>query len=182
MKHYEYEINLFVDGELPEDKNKELFAHMAECTECRNLYPEFVLLEKQTKEYYDQKISSNIPNKSPLANIYPAKNNNQIRKNSKVNNPQFYKMAFYISAAAAIILMFINLNKKPETASLTTNAIRVDTVYIQKEIPVNIAKNEISVIPAKHVSTFKKNKSPYLTFILSLKTEKVTSLDKVSSN
>jgi negative regulator of sigma E activity len=145
MKHYEYEISLYADGELSDDESREMFAHLAECSECRNLYSEFSLLEKKVKENYSKSIMETIADRKMPAlssiilrqpklkvnesNESKTLKNIPIRKN--VNT--FYKTAFYTTAAAAVILLFVLISTKKPVQFIKNNDIRIDTVLVPKE-------------------------------------------------
>ncbi len=115
MKHFDYEINLFLDGELQEENRKELFAHLAECEECTNIFLDYLSLKEKTRNYFAGNITH--------------------LKNKPSGHNRFYKYAFYTAAAASIIFVMLLLNGKPKTQYITKNEVRVDTVFVQKESP-----------------------------------------------
>ena len=45
MKHFDDEINMFIDGELGDEMREELFAHLTGCDECQNTLTELLLLK-----------------------------------------------------------------------------------------------------------------------------------------
>lgn len=160
MKHYYEEINLFVDCELEEEKAAEIFKHIGECQECRKLLSDLILLKEKSRTFC-------------------AENLREINKPKPEN--KFYKVAFYASSAAAVLLLFFLSTSKPKETYFTQNIVRVDTVYIPKEIPAGTIQNAVSFSPAKQIIKTGKIKSPYLAFIRNLKTENVTSADIVSN-
>ena len=164
MKHYEYEINQFVDGELPQQEHKGLFDHLAGCDECQKTLSDYYLLKERSREYSTRNLS-------------------QI-KNTPSKNNMFYKIGFYTNAAAAVMLMFILFTNKPATLFVTKNEVRVDTVFVQKEVPLpqNQSVNNNSLTPGKKELIQKRKRPPYLEYLLSLRTEKVTQADLVRIN
>lgn len=93
MKHYEYEINRFIDHQLKEEEQKELFAHLANCSDCAALLNDYMEIKEKANNFY--KGLRYEPGERKLAFSY--------EKKSK------YKYGFYFSAAAAIILGFLFL-------------------------------------------------------------------------
>lgn len=97
MKHYEYEINLFIDNELPAPGQKELFAHLAACNECSALLQKYIRIKSAARDYFagiDADAANSI---MPL----PDQKNTEIRRS--------YKKHFYISAAAAVVLLLLSI-------------------------------------------------------------------------
>lgn len=163
MKHYEYQINLFVDGELPKGEHKELFVHLAGCDECGKALSDYYLLKERSREFCSQNIS-HIKNKPSKQNI-------------------FYKVGFYTSTAAAVILLVILFTSRPAQTYLSKNEVRVDTVFVQKEVSFTqnqIAQNN-SLIPGKKelVST---SQQEYLRYVMDLRTEVFTQADLIKSD
>lgn len=151
MKHYEYEINLFADGELPRQDHKELFLHLPECDECRKTLSDYYLLKEKSRDFCSQNISY-IKNKPSKQSI-------------------FYKAAFYTSAAAAVILLFILFTNKPAPTYITKNEVRVDTVFVQKEVSYTqnqMVKNS-SLTPGKK-ELIQTSQQEYLRYVMSLRT------------
>jgi len=164
MKHYEYEINLFADGELPAQEQKELFVHLSECGECRKNLSDYYQLKERSRDFCAQNISQ--------------------LKNARSKSNIFYKTGFYISAAAAVILLFLLFTDKPAPTYITKNEVRVDTVFVQKEVPTNqiqTVRNN-SLTPGKKGLNPKTKRQPYLEYLLTLRTENVTEADLVRIN
>jgi hypothetical protein len=108
MKHYEYEISLFVDNELDNGQKEELFRHLAECDKCRQDMSDYLLLKQQSKSVIAENVSA--------VNLKPSR------------SKYFYKAGFYISAAAAILLIFILVNKTPKTVYIKSTPEITQTV------------------------------------------------------
>lgn len=187
MKHYEYEINLFVDGELPKEQSREMFLHMAECTECRNIYSDFILLEKKSKEYFERKINGIIANQTPKISErevtgVPIKSINE-KGNNKSGN-LFYKIAFYISAAAAVIFLFLFIGKQQEPVYPKRSEVRVDTVFVPKEKTIiKLVKDSgSSDTPGNKDLREKEKNRRYLQYVMNLRSEKVTDADLVQKS
>jgi len=164
MKHFDYEINLFVDGELGgADKNK-MFIHLSECEECRNILSDMLLLKEKSR-------------------IHITKNINEIKNSPKKNN-LFYKIGFYTSAAAAIVLLFLFATSKPKETFVTKNEVRFDTIFVKKEIL--IAQNKITpayfITPGKRRMPEESSQKEYLRYVMSLPAEKITNADLIQKN
>jgi hypothetical protein len=122
MKHYEFEISLFVDGELPEMGKKELFTHLSECMECRDTLSEYLLLKEKGASFCAVKMET-------------------LKKNGQAKN-RFYKYILYTSAAAAILILALNINLKPHY--ITKTEIKYDTVFVSQRIE---ADNNVKMKP-----------------------------------
>ncbi|MFA7419814.1 MAG: zf-HC2 domain-containing protein [Melioribacteraceae bacterium] len=153
MKHFNEEINLFVDGELESEKQSEMFAHTAECTECRKLFSDLIILKEKSR-------------------IFCAENLDEIKNKPKAQTiGKFYRAAFYTSSAAAILLLFLLATAKPKEVLVTKNEVRVDTVFVEKEVSVQkTPKRHITIVATKRKDN---SQIKYLDYINSLKTEKV---------
>lgn len=153
MKHFNEEINLFVDGELGHEKQSEMFAHVAECSECRKLFSDLIILKEKSR-------------------IFCAENLDEIKNKPKAQTVgKFYRAAFYASSAAAILLLFLLATAKPKEVLVTKNEVRVDTVFVEKEVSVQKKpKRHITIVATKRKDN---SQIKYLDYINSLKTEKV---------
>ena len=158
MKHYEYEINLFVDGELEKEKHSGLFEHLANCNDCQSLFTDTLILKEKTR-------------------LFCVENLNQIKNKPKPVN-KFYKIAFYASSAAAVLLLFLLVTAKPKETFITKNEVRVDTVFVEKEKPIlNEGKKEL------FANTKQKSKSSnevaFVNEMKKMKTTKITLSDLI---
>lgn len=162
MKHFDFEINLFVDGELGEADKKEMFTHLSECEECRNTLSDFLLLKEKSRMHITENIKE--------------------IQNSPKKNKLFYKIGFYTSAAAAIVLLFLFATSKPKETFVTKNEVRIDTIFVKKEIP--IAQNKIapahSITPGKRRMPEESSQKEYLRYVMSLPTLTFTSVGENS--
>lgn len=156
MKHFEYEINLFTDGELAKQDQKELFVHLVVCGECQKTLSAYLLLKEKSRDFCSQNISL-LKNKPAWQNI-------------------FYKVGFYTSAAAAVILLFILFTNKPAPTYITKNEVRVDTVFVQNQ---TVSNNSLTPGKKELVSTSQKE---YLRYVMSLRTEVFTKADLIQSD
>ncbi len=102
MKHYELEISQFADNELPAGEQKELFAHLIDCEECRGTLSDFMGMKKEARAFYE-----NIDVELNPAIALPA--NAERGKEKKV-----YKPLFYFAAAASIVLGLLFLLKQSD--------------------------------------------------------------------
>ncbi len=117
MKHYEQEISQFVDSELPAIVQKELFAHLTECEECRNALSDFMEMKRELETYYE---------------------NIEIDLSGGINLPvevkvgkrrNIYKPLFYLSAAASIILGLLFLIKLSNVNKLESQYSSIKEKY-----------------------------------------------------
>lgn len=95
MKHYEFEISQFMDNELPADEQKNLFAHLSECSECAKVLSGFMNIKMGVNSVYSD---MNVELKSSFAVI------NAPEPLAKKRN--IYKTMFYYAAAASVLLGF----------------------------------------------------------------------------
>ncbi|MDP4115347.1 MAG: zf-HC2 domain-containing protein [Bacteroidota bacterium] len=61
MKHYDFEISLFVDNELDEEMQREMFEHLAKCGECRKTVQGFLGIKKEVNNYYGSMPAAPVP-------------------------------------------------------------------------------------------------------------------------
>ena len=160
MKHYEYEINLFVDGELEKEKQSELFEHLAACNECQSLFTDTFTLKEKTR-------------------LFCIENLNQIKNKPKPVS-KFYKIAFYVSSAAAVLLLFLLITAKPKETFITKNEVRVDTVFVEKERTIALANNKSFSTPGKE--KLFNSQERYLQYVNSLRTIKFTDAAIIETN
>ncbi|TSA28927.1 MAG: hypothetical protein D4R68_03190 [Ignavibacteriales bacterium] len=160
MKHYDYELNLFIDGELEEGNGEELFLHLAECNECRNTLADLLLLKEKSKMYCSENI-------------------NQLKQKPS-SSKSFYKFGFYAASVAAVFLLFFLFSRNPKDTFTTQKQVRVDTVFVQKGIPVtqNQLTNTNSLTPGKK-ELIQSSQQEYLRYVMNLRTEKFTEADKL---
>lgn len=158
MKHYEYEINLFVDGELEKEKDSELFEHLANCEDCQSLFTDTLILKEKTR-------------------LFCVENLNQIKNKPKPVS-KFYKIAFYASSAAAVLLLFLLITAKPKETFITKNEVRVDTVFVEKEKPLLNEGNKKLFANTKQKSK-SSNEVAFVNEIKKMKTTKITLSDLI---
>ncbi len=102
MKHYEYEISLFVEDELPENKKDELMAHLSRCEKCNSLLNDFSNMKSELAHFY--KVLPQNENELSIRLSEKKKINWNVRK------PAF-KIAFSIALLfVAIFFLLINSN------------------------------------------------------------------------
>ncbi|MBI3123364.1 MAG: zf-HC2 domain-containing protein [Ignavibacteriales bacterium] len=158
MKHYEYEINLFVDGELEKEQQSELFEHLAACEDCQSLFTDTLILKEKTRSFC-------------------VENLNQIKNKPKPVS-KFYKIAFYTSSAAAVLLLFLLITAKPKETFITKNEVRVDTVFVEKEKPLLNEGNKNLFANTKQKSK-SSNEVAFVNEIKKMKTTKITLSDLI---
>jgi hypothetical protein len=52
MKHYEFEISQFTDGELPPEEETEMFSHLQECSNCRMVFRDYMELKRKNSAFF----------------------------------------------------------------------------------------------------------------------------------
>lgn len=150
MKHYEQEINMLIDDELPENNRSELFSHLANCDECSSLYNDYIIISSKSKQ-----VSS--------ANI-------EMLKLKSINQGRFYKHAFYFTAAASVMFFMLFLFGKSGNGFSNASSEKLDTVYIQKQHFVkNVKVDELEKGSSKPKLIYNSDKE-YLDYINSLRT------------
>ncbi len=117
MKHYEYEISLYVDDELPPDKKEELLTHIAVCKKCKKTFREYTGIKENLTQFYQE-----LPSRPNLFNTFSIKENNFIRRSSGS------KLIVPLTAAASIVLVFLLIGSPG--------------VYQQKDITHPIVENK----------------------------------------
>ncbi|MGA7722567.1 MAG: zf-HC2 domain-containing protein [Ignavibacteriaceae bacterium] len=174
MKHYDLEISRFIDNELSANEQKELFSHLSNCEDCGKILSDFMEMKQNSRSFYEN--LSVVLNKTfdlPFGTTQ--------KKGEKL-----YKLLFYFSAAASIILGAMFLYKSTSVVRLETKYSALELKYLRTDIAKNNShqndfnnkskiiditskeKSELSV--QKNYSTSqKKNK---LKIINSIKSEK----------
>jgi hypothetical protein len=188
MKHYEYEINLFVDGELSPGGKTELFNHLAYCEMCRNDLEEYYKVKNKARKFCDDKISSLMPHNSidVFKESVPSKKSSILSANKEITSPKnnFYKYSFYTAAATVAVLSFLLVSIKPQIKQLTKNEVRVDTIFVRQEksvIKFVYKKTEQPNSDATNINMMKRNKELY-GFISNMRTDTLTSRDLIGKN
>jgi hypothetical protein len=125
MKHYEIEISDLLNGELDNSIHDELFEHLNQCNDCRNCLIQFMSIQQKSATIISKDVNAYLKNYDHSLNTILG--SFKIQRGIKNG---YYKAAFYISAAASVILFLLMINKKPEISYLTREINRVDTVYI----------------------------------------------------
>ncbi|RJP70233.1 MAG: zf-HC2 domain-containing protein [Ignavibacteriales bacterium] len=136
MKHYDYELSLFVDGELRDSEQDKLFEHLAECLECRDTLVELMNLKDKSKKYFAEQLPESERAVIPLF------------KQTQTNKRNYYREAFYFAAAACLLLGFLFLLNKTEETELLNKLSKLNAEYS------SLQKNYKS-----HVVTTDKEKS-----------------------
>ena len=144
MRHFEFEISQFIDNELPLSEKKELFLHLSQCDECNLFLEQSLKMKTEVKSYY----SRVKPEGKPLLKV------------SNVSQPDhrkttIYKMLFYTSVAATIILGFFLILISKDLSYFKSNipqmheeitALRNDLLLASREQGelLNIGKNQLA--------------------------------------
>jgi hypothetical protein len=140
MKHCEFEISQFIDGELEGNLQRELFTHLAECSDCSNVLIEFQKLRKESKKFFE---GINILQQDVVLS-------GDVRQ--KVNNKNYYKPLFYFFAAATIILGFLFLINQANGSDLKNQFERLRTNYadLQKDYKKKSEQKNVDLIGTKN--------------------------------
>lgn len=96
MKDYEIKLSQFIDNELPADKQQELFHFLSENKEARKILADYMKIKNETKSFYKEMNTEFDDTQVISSRIYTQK-----------ENERKYKMMFYFSAAATIVLAFL---------------------------------------------------------------------------
>lgn len=100
MKHYDYEISLFVENELPEDKKEELLSHLSTCKKCSRMMRDYENIKNNIAQFY--KTLPDFGNEIKFGATLPSKFSLK---------PGTRKYVMPISAAALVILLLLFLVK-----------------------------------------------------------------------
>jgi hypothetical protein len=96
MKDIEFKISQFIDNELSDAEQKDLFGVLAEDQKARQMLADYMKMKKDTSTHY-KNINAEL---APLAV-------NQPYVKSERRQSNIYKLMFYCSAAAAVILLML---------------------------------------------------------------------------
>lgn len=154
MKHCEFEISQFVDGELTGEGKNELFRHLSECSECQKVFSEYLELKEKSKDFCAGKISKEISKKAFTLNP-------TVPERKRL----FYRTAFYISSAAALLLLFFTVTLKPRPEVITKTVNNIDTVFVLKEKIIYKAALQAY---RKSVDNRENDKKAYVEYLLTL--------------
>ncbi len=111
MKHYEFEISLFVENELPPDKKEELFLHLSSCKKCSKVLTDYQKIKYNISDFYETLPSRNI-------HIIPAPNKkNFIRR--VVSRKILIPVSVFVLIFIAIIFLLEPGSHQPESNSAT---------------------------------------------------------------
>lgn len=143
MKHYDFEISQFIDGELEENLQKELFAHLAECTACRNVLFEFLEIRNKSKKFFE---GINLHQQDVVLS-------GDVQH--EVNKKNYYIPLFYFFAAASIILGFLFLINQVNGSELKNKFEKLQTNYadLQKDYKKIIEQKNVGGIKVKTTQT-----------------------------
>lgn len=108
MNHYDYEISLFVEDELPDEQIQLLNLHLAGCKSCRQVLSDYMEIKNEISKFYiklpeyiqeqNQRSLSTSSNKSIIKGIH--KNS----LNTKINSFRRKKIFIPVSVAASFII------------------------------------------------------------------------------
>ncbi len=147
MKHYDYEISLFVDGELLDSEQDKLFEHLAECPECRDTLVELMNLKDKSKKYFAEQL----PERDGAVI--------QLIKQTQTNKRNYYREAFYFAAAACLLLGVLFLLNKTKENELKNKLNKLNSEYssLQKSYISEPVTNPQEIINKE--KSFAKNKT-----------------------
>jgi hypothetical protein len=134
-------INLFMDKEIEEKKEKELFSHLAECNKCRE---EFRMLRSAQKTFHNS--LKEYPDRLDKRVIESLKKKEMKRKNSIFTKrlPAYYLYAASISAIIILALFLLRTQDYNQQRELDMNNINVllSKEYEQGEY-INLIMNQL---------------------------------------
>jgi hypothetical protein len=115
-------INLFIDKEIDEGKEKELFSHLAECNQCRE---EFRMLRSSQKTFHNSLIE--YPERLDQRVIESLKKKDMKRKNSIFTKrlPAYYLYAASISVIIILALFLFRTNDYNQQREMDMNNLNV---------------------------------------------------------
>lgn len=90
MEEIEFLISQYVDGELSSEEQKQLFKELSLNSEARKLFEEYLNLKKQINKSFNKKIADSFINTDTKTSFN-------------------YKLAFYSSVAAILVLLTVKL-------------------------------------------------------------------------
>jgi len=156
MRHFEIEISQYIDGELPSEECSELFNHLGTCAECRNEMLVLNKVKENSKNHFIKMISGTETKIDVWRSIY--------------------KIGFYVTAAATIVLLIHALTHKAEPIYLTQQKIKNDTVYVTRErVIYSTVKN--TIVKTNKEQKPANNDENYLKYVMSLRSEKFSKAD-----
>ena len=109
MKEIELQISQFIDNELTDTEQKELFTTLAESENARRILSDFMQLKKETSNYYASINTDLLPRAI-----------NRLKIENKLKVPGKYKVRYYLSLAASFVmamLLFWNQGEKEKSYS-----------------------------------------------------------------
>jgi Putative zinc-finger len=101
MKHFEYEISLLVEDELPEDQKRELLSHLSVCKKCRQTLEDFSKIKQEISQFYDV-----LPSMPEDIHIQL---NNKYRLRYKNSIPRFLGFASILVLFGLILFLINNI-------------------------------------------------------------------------
>jgi hypothetical protein len=145
MKHYEFEISMFLDDELSDDLHKEMFLHISECRSCRNFLFRHHKLLLETKNEINKELNNIIcENDSDSLRLVPDIDFKSIKSN---NLNLFYKAGFYTSIAASVFILILTISVRNNTITIPVKELHTDTLYVPQII------KETNYIPYRRSSS-----------------------------
>ncbi|MGE5412394.1 MAG: anti-sigma factor family protein [Clostridiales bacterium] len=158
MKHYDYEISLFVEDELPDEQVHELNMHLASCKSCRQVLSDYIEIKNDISRFYkglpenfqgkNQKSLSTNSDSSIINEIHRKQLNSY---NIKINSYGWKKLLIPFSIAASFIIVvlafwtLVTHNIQHTYKSGNISAIPKDmkqTVSTQESNPSNLYTDE----------------------------------------
>ncbi len=167
MKHYEYEINLLFDGELTNEEQTGLFNHLASCQICKDNFANYNRLKGEMNSIHKKNIADILIEKGNAADDVANRQTTIGKKKITL-----YKIGFYASTAAALLLLFLQLSTKQPTTNYST-ITKIDTVFVNKKVPVFVTMYITKQMDKKEKVASKLNDKSYIDYIMELPTIKL---------
>ena len=118
MEDYEIKISQFVDGELPAKGQTELFTFLSNNENARKTLADYIELKKEAKSFYTE-LNTEFDNSEMINNVLANGNTEKKR----------YKIGFYISAAAVILLAFLLFSNISKNNIDSQKYLKLQTKY-----------------------------------------------------
>lgn len=145
MKHYEFEISLFVEDELPPHKKEELFLHLSSCKKCSKVLMDYQKIKNNISDFYET-----LPSRSIYITPTPNKKNFIRRAVSrKILIPVSISVLIFVS----IIFFIVPGLHQPEIKSVTN---------VRKEVSERALSNGKIISNSKREEKIKQVAVDYL--------------------
>ena len=130
--------SVYLDNELPEVYKKQYEEHLKNCAECRKTLAKL----KATRDLFKEDVKSLTKDNKFLEDSYQRLMiKMSYNKNSKkIKKPYFYKVGYFVSAAAAVVLaLFIPIGLVSKRGTSKLNPVPIDNIMSMQQYGDNIS-------------------------------------------